>query len=217
MKDYYTIHEISQLYQLGKDSLRYYEKLGILCPKRAANGYRMYTRHDMYRLNIIKDMRSLGFSMSQIYQYLENRSVDNSIHMFEQELDLIENKIQELDLMKQHMKQCLLELQKTKDLSFDEFEIVEYGVRACVTLKEPFETEDDVDYLFTKLSPDLTSVANMHTGLILDVNQETYVSAIIMEENTTNAKYVWPAGKYLVGNIHGKLDRNFSQIRKMKQ
>ena len=37
MKQYYTIGEISKIYQIGTDSLRYYEKLGILSPRRGAN------------------------------------------------------------------------------------------------------------------------------------------------------------------------------------
>ena len=43
MKEYYKIGEISALYNIGADSLRYYEELGILKPKRDSNGYRMYS------------------------------------------------------------------------------------------------------------------------------------------------------------------------------
>lgn len=35
MKNYYKINEISKLYNIGVDSIRYYEELGILHPKRA--------------------------------------------------------------------------------------------------------------------------------------------------------------------------------------
>ena len=34
MKDHYTIGEIGKLFHIGPDSLRYYEKLGILSPRR---------------------------------------------------------------------------------------------------------------------------------------------------------------------------------------
>ena len=34
MKDYYTISEISKLYGIGTDSLRYYEEIGALEPKQ---------------------------------------------------------------------------------------------------------------------------------------------------------------------------------------
>ena len=47
MKDYYKINEISKLYGIGVDSLRYYEKLGILRPRRDTNGYRLYDLKDM--------------------------------------------------------------------------------------------------------------------------------------------------------------------------
>ena len=221
MKRSYTIHEISKLYNIGKDSLRYYEKLGILCPKRADNGYRMYTTHDMYRLNVIKDMRSLGFSMSQIQEYLENRSVDNSIHMFEQELQLIDRKISDLYQMQETIRQCLKELEKSKELIFDSFEIVDLPARKCVTLKDVFESEDDIDYLLTKLSNQyesaLFSIGNCNTGLIIDLKTLQYASVIIMGDTLEEVEYEWPAGKYLVCNMHGKYDCSFQQIKKMKQ
>ena len=66
MKDYYKINEISKLYGIGVDSLRYYEKLGILRPRRDTNGYRLYDLKDMYKLTVIRDLRKLDFSMAQI-------------------------------------------------------------------------------------------------------------------------------------------------------
>ena len=221
MKRSYTIHEISKLYNIGKDSLRYYEKLGILCPKRADNGYRVYTTHDIYRLNVIKDMRSLGFSMSQIQEYLENRSVDNSIHMFEQELTMIDEKIKQLQRMKETMNQCLNELNKSKEMQFDTFEIIEFPARKCVTLKESFQDEEDVDFLLTKLSSQyesaLFAIGNCNTGLIIDLNKEKFSSVIVMGDTLVDAEYEWPAGKYLVCNIQGKFDKTLGTIHKMKQ
>ena len=41
MKDYYKINEIARLYGIGQDSLRYYERLGLLSPRRDTNGYRL--------------------------------------------------------------------------------------------------------------------------------------------------------------------------------
>ena len=37
MKNYYKINEIAQLYGISTDSLRYYERLGILHPRRDTN------------------------------------------------------------------------------------------------------------------------------------------------------------------------------------
>ena len=39
MKEYYTVSEISRLYGIGIDSLRYYEKIGALSPRRGEENY----------------------------------------------------------------------------------------------------------------------------------------------------------------------------------
>ena len=57
MKQFFKINEISKLYNIGPDSLRYYEKLGLLAPKRGKNNYRLYTLDDLWRLNIIRDQQ----------------------------------------------------------------------------------------------------------------------------------------------------------------
>ena len=78
MKNYYKIGEISKLYGIGADSLRYYEELGVLRPKRDQNGYRLYNLKDMYKLNIIRDLRILGFSMAQIKEYLDGQHCEHA-------------------------------------------------------------------------------------------------------------------------------------------
>ena len=42
MSTFYKIGEIAALYGISTDILRYYEELGILVPRRAPNGYRVY-------------------------------------------------------------------------------------------------------------------------------------------------------------------------------
>ena len=96
MKDYYKINEIARLYGIGVDSLRYYEKLGILKPRRDTNGYRLYNLKDMYKLNVIRDLRRLDFSMQQIKDYLEGQTVDHTLALLRQEQALVQAQIQEL-------------------------------------------------------------------------------------------------------------------------
>ena len=65
MGKYFKIGEISRMYHIGTDSLRYYEKLGILKPKRGENQYRLYRTEDIWRLNVIRELRELGFSLEK--------------------------------------------------------------------------------------------------------------------------------------------------------
>ena len=61
MKKYYKINEIAKLYHIGVDSLRYYEKVGLISPKRDENQYRQYSIYDIWRLNVIRDMMNSTF------------------------------------------------------------------------------------------------------------------------------------------------------------
>ena len=62
MKNLYQIQEICRLYHIGADSLRYYEKIGLIQPQRSEGNYRLYSLSDIWRLNVIRDMLKLGFS-----------------------------------------------------------------------------------------------------------------------------------------------------------
>ena len=79
MKEYYKIGEISKLYSIGTDSLRYYEEIGILKPKRDDNGYRMYSINDIRTLNILRELRSIGFSMAEIKEHLADFNLKNPL------------------------------------------------------------------------------------------------------------------------------------------
>ena len=55
MKKHFKIGEISKLYNIGVDSIRYYEEIGLIKPERSNSGYRYYSIHDIWRLNVIRD------------------------------------------------------------------------------------------------------------------------------------------------------------------
>lgn len=92
MKNYYKIGEISKIYDIGRDSLMYYEKIGILNPFRDNNGYRMYSIRDIWKLNVIKELRNLNFPMKKIKEYLDNRSIDFTKNILIEEISLLEKK-----------------------------------------------------------------------------------------------------------------------------
>lgn len=63
------INELSQKSGIHLETIRYYEKIGLLPePNRDVNGYRIYTAESLKMLNFIKTCRSLGFSIDEIRQ-----------------------------------------------------------------------------------------------------------------------------------------------------
>ena len=78
-KKTFKIGELSKLFDIGVDSIRYYEKVGILNPIRnEENNYRLYTVEDVRKLTMIRELLNLNFSTEQIKHFDENRNVANT-------------------------------------------------------------------------------------------------------------------------------------------
>lgn len=115
MKDYYTISEISKLYGIGTDSLRYYEEAGALEPKRGKNNYRLYRLKDIYRLNIIRDLLQLGFSMKQVKTYLDCQNLEHTLIMLEDEKKKIREQEERLKLAEESIRKRMEHINRYRE------------------------------------------------------------------------------------------------------
>ena len=67
-----TISEISKKCNISPDTLRYYEKVGLLSDvNRTAGGIRDYTEQDCAQVEFVKCMRSAGLSIEVLQKYFE--------------------------------------------------------------------------------------------------------------------------------------------------
>jgi len=68
----FTIGQLSQRSGVKIETVRYYEKIGLLPPPpRTMGGHRIYSEHHAGRLTFIRRSRELGFSLDAIRQLLE--------------------------------------------------------------------------------------------------------------------------------------------------
>ena len=69
----FRIGEFSRLSQVSVKTLRYYDEVGLLKPRRVDRftGYRYYSAAQLPRLNRILAFKDLGFSLEQIVQLLD--------------------------------------------------------------------------------------------------------------------------------------------------
>lgn len=67
-----TISELATRAGLTPDTLRYYQKIGLLPPpKRSQAGYRLFEDESLDRLNFIKSAQRVGLKLADIGQLLE--------------------------------------------------------------------------------------------------------------------------------------------------
>ncbi len=73
------ISEVSKKYDISPDTLRYYEKEGLLPNvKKNASGIREYSEADCGWVEFIKCMRSAGLSIEVLAKYIELFHMGNS-------------------------------------------------------------------------------------------------------------------------------------------
>lgn len=65
------IAEVSERYGLSMDTLRYYERVGLIPPvNRSNSGIRDYSEADLLRVEFIKCMRSAGLPIEALIEYM---------------------------------------------------------------------------------------------------------------------------------------------------
>lgn len=62
------IKDVTKHTGLSPDTLRYYEKEGLIKPNRSTNGYRQYDDNVVLQLNMIQRAKNLGFSLKEIQE-----------------------------------------------------------------------------------------------------------------------------------------------------
>lgn len=70
-----TVHQIGEVAErvgLSLRTVRYYEEVGLVTPSdRTAGGFRLYTDNDVERLELVKHLKPLGFSLETMNELLE--------------------------------------------------------------------------------------------------------------------------------------------------
>jgi len=66
-----TIKEVSEKYNISQDTLRYYEKVGIIRPVKRKNGIRQYGEQELANIEFIVCMRSAGLPINVLIEYIK--------------------------------------------------------------------------------------------------------------------------------------------------
>lgn len=83
----YRIGDLANLMGLSRDTLRYYEKRGILPSKKGENGYRYYTDPDICRMISVLYQRKMDFGLDDIETlWSKGESIDALAQMMDNRL-----------------------------------------------------------------------------------------------------------------------------------
>ncbi len=72
--DMHQIGEVAERVDLSLRTVRYYEEMGLIAPEqRTDGGFRLFTEETIDRLKLIKQMKPLGFNLSEMRELIDAR------------------------------------------------------------------------------------------------------------------------------------------------
>ena len=114
------IAEVSEKYGLSVDTLRYYERVGLIPPvHRNEGGIRDYDELDLRRVDFIKCMRSAGLPIEVLIEY---------VALVQQGDKTIEARKEILKEQRELLLARMQEMQKTLDILDHKLEVYEKAV-----------------------------------------------------------------------------------------
>lgn len=110
------IKQFAEKFQLSTDTVRYYEKEGLLHPQKLNNGYREYDGTCEQTMKFILVLRQLGFTLQEINYLLTLEQKPISTKCNEETVQLFSAKIDHLEQLMHFYQHALQSLQLTKTL-----------------------------------------------------------------------------------------------------
>lgn len=97
MKNEYHVGELSKFFGVSRDTLRLYDKIGILSPeKNESNHYRSYNRADLICLDYVMRLRRIDLPLSDIKMMVTDSRIEKAEAMMRLQEKELTDKIQEL-------------------------------------------------------------------------------------------------------------------------
>lgn len=96
------IAEVSRKYDISADTLRYYERIGLMSPvRRNESGIRDYSEQDCERIQFIKCMRGAHVSIEALIEYMNlfeggDATIPARIALLEEQRELVRQRLEEM-------------------------------------------------------------------------------------------------------------------------
>lgn len=137
MKEGLLIGELSRRVNLPTQTIRYYERLGLLSsPKRTASNYRLYSEAEEERLDFIQKAKRFGLSLNEIKRLIDLRQdgvppCADLKTMLKQHLAELDQRIQDMLSLRQELTRRYECIEAALPASHDVFDEAICNGRIC--------------------------------------------------------------------------------------
>ena len=152
-KEYFTTGEFARLFNINKQTLFYYDKIGIFSPAFTAdNGYRYYSFNQIETFQVLMMLRELQVPVKDIQAHLARRSPQALIRLLDERRAEVEQKLKHLQSVRRYID--------------EKIRITREGLSArpgeIITEDRPEEYRITTDYTGTDEEPDILAAVTDH-------------------------------------------------------
>lgn len=212
MKVYYTIGEISKLSNISIKKLRYYDKIDLLKPAYVSteSKYRYYSFNQLITIDLIKQFRTMGFSLDMIKNFLNSSSsIGDIFENIKEQSNLIEQKIKDLNKIKTYLDNLNLDIIESVNIGFNKVFLKHNKERPYINYDIKSNNVDELDFNMREILLDMEkNYGDLYITLGSTVSYEDYkennkiiyngfkIFDINLNEDSDNISYL-PEGDYL--------------------
>lgn len=180
MKQEYLVGELAQHFGVSKDTIRLYDKAGLVSPKRnERNGYRYYSREDFICLAYVMELRKINLSLEEIRIMMNESTIEHGARVMREQERLIDRKIGELQRLKSIVCDYKISFQKGLD-NMGRFHVME----------SPVFIYRDVGDSLIETSKYFSELTDCHVPkFTFVVSRELFVSDEFDDVNTAKQKF----------------------------
>lgn len=184
-----TIGQMARLNHISEQTLRLYDKNGLLSPsEKGANGYRYYTVKQSARLDMIQYMKSLGMSLKDIKVQLDSKDLGVLKRILMEKSNRIDEQIRELQEQKRAIARTVESFDRYKSAPPNGAIVMEYiGTRYMYCIDSRINIYDHGLDVYEKILRDLKNslIAN-HLPQIYFCNAGT----VLRQQNVLQRRFM---------------------------
>ncbi|EKN69339.1 multidrug ABC transporter [Neobacillus bataviensis LMG 21833] len=232
---YLTTGEFAKLCKVNKQTLFYYDQIGLLSPVfKNEKGYRYYSIRQIDLFFVIDLLKELGTSLNEIQKYMQNRSPESFLSLMYQKKEEIVKIRQEIETKEIMIEAKIALMEEASHLDFYQVTL-EQLPEATLYLSENIENITDEE--FVKVISDFINelnVSHLDTGYPIGVitkreqilkGEFTNYSYLYIEQPHPKEGYPYfqgVKGDFLIGyhigdgyTIHKTYKRLFSELERL--
>lgn len=197
---YYKIGEISRLYKISTDILRYYDKIGLVSPDYTGeNGYRYYSKKQIWKLNNIRNLRNIGMGLEDIKEFLDERNINSANNILEFQLEKVEEKIKKLMELREELASKLENIEFFKTFQNFNKPLLKYiPKRKFLRSKGNFKQDWEIDFELRILN----EKTEYDSDFILTNNE---IGATLSKENFIKGEYGIFSETFIINDVKGEI------------